>query len=77
MMENSDGDGGGRFFSFEVMTIADCLSLPWCSRGVNHLLEISGNLYNKSEISYALGRIPSEKWEISYAKFWSDLPLDF
>ena len=30
-------------------------------RGVNHWLEISGNLYKKSEISYA--------------KCWSDLPL--
>ena len=45
------------------------------NRGVNHLLEISGNLHKKSEISYALGRNPVYKWEISYAKCLSDLPL--
>ena len=37
------------------------------NRGVNHSLEIYGNLYGKSEISYTLGRKPYEKWEISYA----------
>ena len=41
----------------------------------NHLLEISGNPYEKSEISYALARNPFEKLEISNAKYGSDLPL--
>ena len=44
-------------------------------RGENHLLEIFGNPYEKSEISYALTRNPFEKWEISYTKCGSDLPL--
>ena len=37
-------------------------------RGENHLLEIFGNPYEKSEISYALARNPFEKREISYVK---------
>ena len=48
----------------------------YIGRGENHSLEISGNLYNKSEIAYALGKNPFEKWEISYPKCWSDLHLD-
>ena len=36
---------------------------------------VSGNPYNKSEISYTQARNPFEKREISYAKCWSDLPL--
>ena len=44
-------------------------------RGVNHSLEISGNPYTKSEISYAESRNPFEKSEILYAKCASDLPL--
>ena len=32
------------------------------------MFEIFGNPYEKSEISYALGRNPFEKLEISYAK---------
>ena len=35
-------------------------------RGVNHSLEISGNPYKKSEISYAWTKNPFEKSEISY-----------
>ena len=41
------------------------------------MLEIFGNPYEKSEISYALGRNPFEKVEISYAKCGTDLPLDY
>ena len=37
-------------------------------RGENHLLEIFGNPYEKSEISYALARNPFEKREILYVK---------
>ena len=40
-------------------------------RGVNHSLEISGNPYKKSEISYAQARNLLEKSEISYAKCWN------
>ena len=35
-------------------------------RGENHMLQIFGNPYEKSEISYALARNPFEKLEISY-----------
>ena len=41
-------------------------------RGENHSLEIFGNPYPKSEISYAW----AERWEILYAKCGSDLPLE-
>ena len=44
-------------------------------RGVNHSLEISGNIYGKSKISYALARNSFVKWEMSYAKCWNDSPL--
>ena len=44
-------------------------------RGVNHSLEIPGNPYKKSEISYVFFGNPFEKLEISYAKCLSDLPL--
>ena len=52
------------------------LPCPGCCRGVHHSLDIFGNSYTKkSEIPYACARNPFEKWEISYARCWSDLPL--
>ena len=51
------------------------LSPPLSTPRLNHSLEIYGNLYKKSEISYALGRNPFEKWESSYSKCWNNLPL--
>ena len=51
------------------------ITIYFINRGVNHSLEIFGNPYEKSEISYAFGRNPFEKREISYAKYTSDFPL--
>ena len=47
----------------------------WAYRGVNHLLEISGDPYKKSEISYTQAIKPFEKLKISYDKCWNDLFL--
>ena len=49
----------------------------WFHRGENHLLEISGNHYFKIRNLVHLAGNPSKKWEISYAKWRSDLPLGF
>ena len=41
-----------------------------------YFLDISENPHKKLEISDAfMPKIPFEKREISYAKYWSDLPL--
>ena len=64
-------------FLWNILGFSQGVVLGLFRRGVNHSLKISGNQYNKSEISYAEARNSFEKREILYAKCCSDLPLVF
>ena len=56
----TDNSYGSKYTTRETYNNDDDVS-PLLYRGENHLLEIFRNLYDKSEISYALGRHPFKK----------------